>query len=344
MSRMFSVLSGGASASARPTGPASPSLALGAAVAGAEPVPAPAESDTAFAVESQDIPFVEIGGPDGAVFSAGPGAKPVPEPPAEEPLPVSRAATEAPPRTYPRLAKPLYLSVTFHDITGAARPQLAAEGPDAGLVALHFPDHPVSGEYRVLRDEVRAQLPDPTPRVLLFTAAAQEAGTTTVLLNLAITLAREETPRVLVVDANLPSAESGTAETGTGVGQKLAQPPGPGLAEVLAQQVPLAWAVRSSAVPNLQVLAAGAPTPGVAAVLGEDLPKLIDQLRQWYDWVLIDGGVWGTLPERDAICPAADAVYLVSRESDVDRSEFAGLRGWVKQLGGLLRGYITTRV
>src|SRR5207253_8076390 len=39
--------------------------------------------------------------------------------------------------------------------------------------------------------EIRKQLPDATSRVLHFTAAAQEAGTTTVLLNLAVTLARE---------------------------------------------------------------------------------------------------------------------------------------------------------
>jgi hypothetical protein len=50
------------------------------------------------------------------------------------------------------------------------------------------------------------------------------------------------------------------------------------------------------------------------------------------------------MPERDAACPAADAVYLVIRETEMERPEFLGARGWVKELGGLLRGYITTRV
>ena len=350
---MFSVLSGGPQASARPVSPGGrPDPVLPNATARVTPRPEPGETETetefVAEAEAEEIAFVEIGGPGGAVFSANlaPAAAPKPAPVAvaAEPLPISHASV-APlaPRTFPRLANtPAYLSVTFHDLSGKARTQPAVEGPDTGLVALHLPDHPVSGEYRTLRDEVRAQLPDPTPRVLLFTAAAAEAGTTTVLLNLAITLAREDAPRVLVLDANLPPADAQARPTG--IGHKLAQKPGPGLVEVLAQQVPLTWAVRPSVVPNLQVLAAGTPTPGVTAMIGEDLPKLIDQLRQWYDWVLIDAGVWGTLPERDAICPVADAVYLVSREADADRSEFAGLRGWVKQLGGLLRGYITTRV
>lgn len=323
MSRMYSVLNGTAATRPEP-----------AAVAAPAPWSPPADDDV-FA-PGADGPFVEVGGPGGPVFSAGPAAKLAVATPAPEPA-VSRAPAAPPPpaRTYPRLADtPAYLSVTFHDVSGRPRPKVDLDGPDPGLVALHFPDHPVSGEYRTLRDEVRAQLPAPAPRVLLFTAAAGEAGTTTVLLNLAVTLAREDGPRVLVVDAN-----AATARPAGGTAGKLALKPAPGLAEVLAQQVPLAWAVQGTAVPNLQLLPAGGGAGDAA-----DLPRLLGQLRQWYDWVLVDGGVWGAAPDRDACCPAADAVYLVTREADVDRSEFAGLRGWVRELGGLLRGYVTTRV
>jgi Mrp family chromosome partitioning ATPase len=267
------------------------------------------------------------------VFS--PGLKPVPvEKPPEPVSPTPPPRVE--PRTYPRLADvPTYLSVTFHDLTGRTRPRPTVDGPDPELVTVHRPDHPVSAEYRTLRDEIRGQLPEPGPKVLHFTAAAGEAGTTTVLVNLAVTLAREAGPRVLVVDAN--TNRPGTA-------QKLALKPAPGLAEVLALQVPLPWAVQSSVVANLQVLPAGHATDDTAKLMGEELPRLAAQLRQWYDWVLIDSGVWGTVPERDSAVPAADAVYLVTREAGVDRTEFAGLRGWVKELGGLLRGFVTTRV
>ncbi|HJZ58342.1 MAG TPA: hypothetical protein VKE74_25595, partial [Gemmataceae bacterium] len=276
-----------------------------------------------------------VGIPAGRGEPAVPESKPalaaVAEPTAE-----ATAQTPAPlAREFPRLAHaPRYLSVTFHNLTGT-RARGTIEGADPGLVALHLPDHPVSAEYRTLRDEIRAQLPEPAPRVLLFTAATTEVGTSTVLLNLAVTLAREEAPRVLVIDANISRPA---------IARMLALKPAPGLSEVLATKVPLAWAAQSSSVPNLQALAAGAASGSTASAIGEDLPRLIEQLRQWYDWVLIDGGVWGVVPDRDATCPAADAVYLVTREADVARPEFTGLRGWVKELGGLLRGYITTRV
>lgn len=275
----------------------------------------------AEAEPTEDVPFVEVGGPDGLVFS------PPKSPPKVEVVPS---------RAFPRLVpEARYLSVTFHDTTTKAKLAPPADGPDAELVALHYPDHPVSGEYRVLRDEIRNQHPDAAAKVLIFTAAAPEAGTTTVLLNLAVTLAREDKLRVLVVDANV---------TRPAVAAKLALKPAPGLSEVLGQQVPLAWALQSSVVPSLQVLAAGAVQASTPVVIGHDLPKLVGQLRQWFDWVLIDGGVWGVVPERDGTCPSADAVYLVTREADVSRTEFTGLRGWVRELGGVLRGYVTTKV
>lgn len=278
----------------------------------------------------ETTPFVEIGAPGGPTFS----------PPA---VAASRVAPEAriearseSARAFPRLVavpNPAYLSIQYHDFfpRGAKN---TSEGPDASLVVLHQPEHPISGEYRLLRDEIRKQLPDATSRVLMFTAVAPEAGTTTVLLNLAIALAKDA--RVLVVDANVSRPS---------IAAKLAVKSEPGLCEALAQQVPLAWVIQPSPVKGLHVLAAGEPSSdGLSSSMSQDLSPLMMQLRRWFDWVLVDAGVWGALPDRDAACAAMDAVYTVAREADTNRPEFLSVRGWVKKLGGLLRGYIATRM
>jgi Mrp family chromosome partitioning ATPase len=225
--------------------------------------------------------------------------------------------------------------VHFHDLAARGSAKPAGDGPDSSLVALHLPDHPISDEYRTLRNEIRKQLPDLTSRVLMFNSVSPEAGTTTVLLNLAITLALEGKNRVLVVDSNLNRP---------GIAAKLALKPSPGLYEALSQQVPLAWALQPSSVTGLHVLSAGEATDTPSVSLYRDLPRFLTQLRKWSDWVLVDAGVWGGSPDRDAACPSADAVYLVIRETETDRPEFQSVRGWVKELGGLLRGYVTTKV
>jgi Mrp family chromosome partitioning ATPase len=282
------------------------------------------------------LPFIEIGGPGGPIFSPNLGAPP-PKPALTEPRPDVKAApkVDEATRTFPRLAPATaHLSVRFHDIAGrAAKGQL--EGPDSSLVAFHLPDHVVSGEYRIVRDAIRKQLPEAPSRILLFTAAAAEAGTTTVLLNLAVTLASNEKTRVLVVDANVKRPAVAT---------KLGILAAPGLGEVLANRVPLTLAVQPTAVKRLDALTAGLGVESIAVALGKEFPRLLGQIRHWYDWVIVDGGTWGAMPERDATCPSADAVYLVTRETLVERPEFAAARGWVKELGGLLRGYVTTRV
>jgi len=288
-----------------------------------------------------DVPFIEIGGPAGPVFSSTPAVPPastklvaeVKE--KEATLAFPRIVATSPPASDAATAP--VLSVRFHDLL----PRIvgrSVDGPDSGLVALYFPEHPVSAEYRVLRDEIAAQLPDATSRVLTFTAAATEAGTTTVMLNLGITLAREG-QRVLVLDTNFNRP---------GVAAKLALAASPGLAEVLGGHLPLPWAMQPTAVSSLQALVVSSAYDADSAakfgsIIGRDLPKLLGQLRQWFDWVLIDAGVWGVESERDEICSSADAVYLVTREADAGRPEFTGLRTWVKQLGGSLRGYVTTR-
>jgi hypothetical protein len=77
--------------------------------------------------------------------------------------------------------------------------------------------------------------------------------------------------------------------------------------------------------------------------MAADFPRLLAQLRQWFDWVLVDGGVWADALGGEGFAPTADAVYLVTRQTDIDRPEFADLRASVSAAGGMLRGYVTTR-
>lgn len=298
--------------------------------------PHPSGQATAVA----DVPFVEVGGPEGVVTSI--------------PLPVSRAVVAAPPDVtrVPELgtstepdhdpeSEPLtipapdarVLSVSFHRLPKTGL-RLLPGGVSADVIAYHQPDHPISGEYRVIRDEVRRQFEETNPRVLLFSAAAPVAGTTTVLLNFAVSLTQESGARVLVADANFDRPA---------VARRLGVPEAPGLAEVLAQAVPLAWALQPTAVENLHVLAAGVPTDETQRAMASDLPRLLAQLRKWFDWVLVDAGVWDEWLGQESAGPACDAVYLVTRQADIDRPEFAGLRASVVSAGGVLRGYVTTR-
>jgi len=277
-----------------------------------------------------EIPFVEVGGPEGAVASTATAKAPV------RPALPSRLPPPAPKKPEP---EPLleneaqYLSVTFHKMPKPGL-RLLQSGIAPEIVAYHFPDHPITGEYRNVRDSILSQFEEPGSRAMIFTAASAIAGTTTVLINFAVTLCMEHGSRVLLVDTNFGRP---------GVARRLSCAESPGLAEVLGQTIPLAWALQPTPLTNLHVLASGTAADGTEEALASDFPKLIGQLRQWFDWVIIDGGVWSELPGAEAAGLATDAVYLVSRHDDVEQNEFAELRAEITAAGSQVKGYVATR-
>ncbi len=281
----------------------------------------PVPSDDADWPPSVNVPYVEVGGPSGVVTSFGSAPKPTPKPAARpEAKPTATPKAKDEPKSESR-----YLSVSFRHV-----PVLTlAGGISPDVVAFHLPDHAVSTEYRLLVDEIRDQLPTAGPKAVLFTSAVPNSGTTTVVLNLASTLAREPDATVLVIDA---------AVGDPALARKLAATDAPGLAEVISQKVPLAWAVQPTPAARLHVLSAGDGLNSSA-----EIGKLIEQLKQWFDWVLIDGGAWGQRADREQLAAAADATYAVARLTDLERPEFQTLRTTLPQ-AGKLKGYITTRI
>jgi len=293
----------------------------------------PTAGTTAHETESYvngSVPYIEVGGPV-PVMHAIPNPKPLPrvvttvEP--MRPAPVPTMPTR-------QILDDRYLSVALHQIAPKSVPAPATSPVHPDIVAYHHSTHAVSAEYRGLRDEFRRQVgTDTASKAVLFTSAASDNGTTTVLLNLAVTLANETPTRVLVIDADFdrPSAA-----------RKMGLSDVPGLSEVLAQTMPLAWVLQPTVVPKLQILGAGRPTESTVAAMATDFPRVVAQLRQWFDWILIDGGVWGERPHRDSTSPAYDGIYLITRHAELDRPAFNNLRSQVAKHGGLLRGFITT--
>jgi capsular exopolysaccharide synthesis family protein len=116
-------------------------------------------------------------------------------------------------------------------------------------------------------------------RLILVTSAVSGEGKTTLASHLAGSLARAGR-RTLLVDCDLrrPAAH-----------QLFEVASHPGLSEVLLGEVPVAEAVRSTAVPGLWLLPAGQWDRAVLrALAGEEIQKVFAALRQHYDFIIID--------------------------------------------------------
>jgi Mrp family chromosome partitioning ATPase len=311
---------------------------------------------TAPPLEDDDaVPFIEVGGPRGepnlrivpapaiaherklevhpSPAQAGPGTREAGGPGARAAvLPLEPTAALAPvpspaSRERGESQTPALFTIRFQPVHAA---RLGGRGPIAELITFHQPDHPVSVQYRSLAAEIARQLPGPLPRVLLFTGAADGVGTSTVVLNLAITLARQET-KVTVADAHLARPA---------LAQRLGLPAGPGWREVIAGQMPAAWCLQETAQSNLLVLPAG-----VSGELrhGSDAGKVVEALRDRSDCVLLDAGPWGESESAADLAASSDAVYLVLWQDAAQSPEAAALQDEVLTQTGRLRGCVLTQ-
>ena len=84
-------------------------------------------------------------------------------------------------------------------------PQLG-QGVAPEIFAFHHPEHPISRQYAGLLAKMQEGLTDARAKVVLLTGCRSHVGTSTVLLNLAVTATQKNMGRVVVVDAHVCAA------------------------------------------------------------------------------------------------------------------------------------------
>jgi Mrp family chromosome partitioning ATPase len=274
------------------------------------PQPPPDSLLTADSPEPDpEMPFVEVGGPRPA---------PVPQAPHLESAAPSIATLQPwPPRSVVLQPAP------------ALRPRAAQVAAD--LIAFHQPDHAVSAQYAAMLAQMTNESNTDAPPVLLLTGLAPRAGTTTVVLNLAVSGCRQHQQHLVVVDAN---------RIRPAVAQRLGLGDALGLAEVLEGKVALEKAVQATLQPGLSVLPAGAATQDTLWS-PEAMRWMLAWLRQRFDVVLVDA------PSADgkelcSLIPAVDAVYLVVDSGEAEQPQVRALTRAIAQMGSRFGGTIVT--
>jgi Mrp family chromosome partitioning ATPase len=316
--------------------------------------PAPELATEPEAEPEEEIPFIEVGGPRSTLVasptvlaSAPANGTRLPVAPDQvggsvriRPVPVPLLVPELQPETGTGRGTgtqktPKIMTVVFHPLPaeallGSAQQRFAPE-----LIAFHRSEHPVSEQYRILTTGISAQLPAARAQVLLFTAVNPEVGTTTVLLNAAITYSRQGRLRVAVLDANLRRPA---------LARRLGLSESPGLRDFLAGKVSLEQTLRETGQPNLLALTVGdSGTITSGRALGESLRRVLGQLRERFDLVLVDAPCWDGSPELIALGTVCDSVYLVLREQEASTPASEDLIRMIPQHGGRLRGCILTQ-
>lgn len=167
-------------------------------------------------------------------------------------------------------------------------------------------------------------------RIVMVASAAAREGRTLTTLNLALALSSSFQRRVLLMDCDLHSPMLHEA---LGVARH------PGVTDALAgRERPSAVAASA----RLAVLPAGRPRNDAAGVVtSEDMAALLQQVREDYDWVVIDTPPATIRPEASLLGPLVDGVLFVvgagRTKADVARRAI-GRVGGDRIIGVVLNG------
>jgi len=278
--------------------------------------------------DDQSVPYIEVGGPKGSppLLSPDLANTPIPNP---RPLKLEPASVQLLPT--PSSTAPTPVAVGFFPLSDRIVPDPKRVSRD--LLAFHQPDHGVSGQYRAMLAGLKAQHPGVGCPLLTFTTVGHVTDAARVILNVAITRAREENKRILVIEAN---HEQPLLAELIGVNAQ------PGMRELLNRTVPMSVAIQATAQPDLYILPPGDPDLPVPHEAEERLPGVVDLLRKRFDWLLVNGPEWGSGGSAEW-ASLGDAVYLVVRHDQWDSPEVEAAHQAIVQARNPLRGYVTLR-
>ena len=187
--------------------------------------------------------------------------------------------------------------------------------------------------FRKLRTNLQFLEPTRPHRVVVVTSATVGEGKSTTACNLALALA-DAGSRVLLIDLNLRLPQ---------VDRYLQVEPGAGVANVLSGRIAVKNAVLRWVDGGLDVLPAG-PVPFNPSELlaSRATAALLDEVRQRYDYVIIDAPAVLPVTDAAAVAARADGVVLVVRYGRTSEEQVAAAVNGLEAVGAPLLGVALT--
>jgi hypothetical protein len=271
---------------------------------------------------SEVVSFIEVGGPVNGLHASA-DVLAIPAVFARKPRAATAPEMDSPdvPRTVLIEPQPLYVTLQPWPEAPAA--------PFPELICFHQPEHPASAAYRALLDRILGVERSTAPQAILFTGLTAGVGTTTALLNLAVSAARNGSRRVAVLDLN---------GSRPAVARRLGVSAGPWIDEVLAGRGGLEQALQPTGVPGLFILAPEVRGDQAVLPATEAIRWVISWLRPRFDLIIIDGPTWEDSPPFTSV----DAVFLLAPADGPSAARVGHVSQAIARLGGRLRGILQT--
>ena len=197
----------------------------------------------------------------------------------------------------------VYSTIPLSEHQTALSKRIRAKSPGVKLLALDAPEDPSIESFRSLRTALQFTMFNAKNNVVLITGPAPSVGKSFVSANFATVLTTAG-KRVLLIDADLRKGY---------LHQYFGLERGVGLSEIISGQTSVEAAVHRGVVPDLDFISTGAqPRNPAELLLNDRLLKLVKDVSEAYDIVVIDTAPVLVAADAGILAPAAGTVFLVA--------------------------------
>ena len=185
--------------------------------------------------------------------------------------------------------------------------------PESRLACLTDTGSPAAEAFRLLGVRLRDLRRTRPLKTVLITSTIPQEGKSIVAANLACTLAQSTQQRVLLLEGDLRRPS---------LSQMFGLGKNPGLSECLQGERSLTTGIYSLEGPGLWILPSGsAPSDAAELLQSGKLSVLTDQLKAWFDWIIVDSPPVLPLADTSVWMRLADGILLIARQGTTEKKQ-----------------------
>ena len=211
------------------------------------------------------------------------------------------------------------------------------------LVTFYSPKSAVSEMFRTLRTNIQFMTTNNNIRLLLITSSMPGEGKSWVTANLAVAFAQSG-KKVLVIDSDMRRGRQAS------IFKKMSDP---GLSNIISElnydgseyTEGIDGVIQETVVKNLFLISAGAVPPNPSELLvSEKTRELIQELKQKFDLIILDGTPCSIVTDSVILSKDADATLIVTAYKKTKAEDLKRIKKEIENVGGKVIGVTLNRI
>lgn len=193
----------------------------------------------------------------------------------------------------------------------------------------------VAEQYRTLRTNIQFSSLGDEVKIIVVTSSLPSEGKSTVISNLAITMAKSN-KRVVIVDCDLRKPS---------IHKKFSLSNLLGVTNILAQGKKIEDIINTTKVSNLYVITSGPIPPNPSELLGtQNMKDILSELSKEFDIVLIDTPPLLSVTDAQILAALSQGTIIVTAYGKLEKKLLLNAKEKIDKVGGKILGVVINKI